>query len=86
MADKTELRLSEVKLGGLGRWISSCNFSPGGIGRAIVRGRERYFNKYINVRKTNVAPVGQFVAMVIIMSYVWRYKGEKHHRLRKHHW
>ena len=45
-------------------------------------GRERYFNKYINVRKTNVAPVGQFVAMVIIMSYVWRYEGESEYSTR----
>ncbi|XP_038064647.1 ATP synthase subunit f, mitochondrial-like [Patiria miniata] len=89
MADKTavaELRLSDVKVGQLPRWLASCNFSPASIGRAIIRGKDRYFNKYVNVRKTGVAPVSHFVFACIFVSYIWRFKGEKHHRLRKHHW
>ncbi|XP_022092482.1 ATP synthase subunit f, mitochondrial-like isoform X1 [Acanthaster planci] len=82
----SELRLSEVKLGQLPRWLASCSFSPFSMWGAVIRGKNRYYHKYVNVRKTGVAPVGQFVAVCIIVSYIWRYKGEKHHRLRKHHW
>ncbi|XP_072168084.1 ATP synthase subunit f, mitochondrial-like [Diadema setosum] len=88
MADKSiaELRLSEVRLGQLPRWLATCSFSPAGIVRALGRGRQRYYNKYVNVVRGNIAPVGQFVALFLILNYTWRYKNEKQHRIRKHHW
>ncbi|WP_411025475.1 hypothetical protein, partial [Salmonella sp. s55004] len=81
-----ELPLKDVKLAQLPRWIASCNFSPGSIFKAMQRGRNRYHTKYVNVVKTGVAPVGQFVALYILVCYIWRYKGEKAHRLSKYHW
>ncbi|XP_063962135.1 ATP synthase subunit f, mitochondrial-like [Lytechinus pictus] len=81
-----ELRLSEVKLGQLPRWLSTCSFTPAGLVRALGRGRTRYYNKYINVVRGNIAPVGQFIATFVVLNYMWRFRVEKEHRLRKHHW
>ncbi|KAJ8037756.1 ATP synthase subunit f, mitochondrial [Holothuria leucospilota] len=88
MADKAvaELPLRDVKLSQLPKWLGSCNFSPVGIFRAVQRGRNRYHAKYINVVKPSFAPVAQFLAVFMLMSYTWRFKGEKHHRLSKYHW
>ena len=40
-AGVAELRLSEVRLGQLPKWLSTCNFTPAGIVRALGRGQQK---------------------------------------------
>ncbi|XP_071965944.1 ATP synthase subunit f, mitochondrial-like isoform X2 [Antedon mediterranea] len=80
-----EIPLREVKLGQLPKWLATCSFTPSGVKNAVVRNFWRYHTKYINVRKANIAPIGQFVALTIGLTYIWRFKKEKHHRIRKYH-
>ncbi|XP_069501679.1 ATP synthase subunit f, mitochondrial [Ambystoma mexicanum] len=89
MADKPvplpQQRLMDVKLGQLPSWLAARNFTPNGIIGALCKGHDRYFNKYINVKKGGIAGVAMFVAGYVVLSYVWEYDHIKHDRWRKYH-
>ncbi|XP_072043776.1 ATP synthase subunit f, mitochondrial-like [Amphiura filiformis] len=82
----TELPLREVKVGQLPKWLASLNYRPSGVMGAFWRGVDRYNAKYVNVIKGNATPVFHICATILVVSYIWRFKQEKHHRHRKHHW
>ncbi|XP_061740958.1 ATP synthase subunit f, mitochondrial isoform X2 [Nerophis ophidion] len=89
MADRpvavAEKRLMEVKLGELGSWLGSRDFTPNGIISAIRRGRDRYYNKYFHVKKGGIGGISMMLAAYVTISYIWEYDHIKHDRWRKYH-
>ncbi|XP_002742023.2 ATP synthase F(0) complex subunit f, mitochondrial-like [Saccoglossus kowalevskii] len=86
MADKLPARLSEVRLGQLPKWITSCSLAPKNVGAAFGRAHSKFVLKYVNVKRGSIAPVGMFIAVYIGVSYFWRYGETKHERNRVYHW
>ncbi|NXO28542.1 ATPK synthase, partial [Cisticola juncidis] len=80
-----DTRLMDVKLGQLGSWLAMRDFTPGGILGAMRRGYERYYNKYINVRKGGLGGISMVLAGYVVLSYMWSYSHVKHDRRRKYH-
>nr|XP_044998654.1 ATP synthase subunit f, mitochondrial isoform X1 [Jaculus jaculus] len=78
-------KLMDVKLGELSSWILTRDFTPKGITGAFQRGYNRYYNKYINVRKGSIAGVNMVLAAYVLFSYCLSYKELKHERRRKYH-
>ncbi|KAF6123161.1 ATP synthase membrane subunit f [Phyllostomus discolor] len=64
----------DVKLGELPSWILMRDFTPKGIGGAFQRGYYRYYNKYVNVKKGNVAGVSMVLAAYVLFNYCRSYK------------
>ncbi|XP_054615939.1 ATP synthase subunit f, mitochondrial [Dunckerocampus dactyliophorus] len=89
MADRpvaiAEKRLMDVKLGELGSWLGARDFTPNGIITAVRRGHDRYFNKYVNVRRGGIGGVAMLLAGYVTLSYIWEYDHIKHDRWRKYH-
>merc|ERR1739838_505585 len=89
MADKpvpiAEMRLMDLKLGQLGPWLGSRDFTPNGIIAALRRGHDRYNNKYINVKKGGIGGVAMLLVGYVALSYFWEYDHIKHDRWRKYH-
>ncbi|CAO2630586.1 ATP synthase subunit f, mitochondrial [Lemmus lemmus] len=69
----------QVKLGELPSWILMRNFTPSGTGY------DRYYNKYINVRKGSISGINMVLAAYVVFSYCISYKELKHERRRKYH-
>nr|XP_001070212.1 ATP synthase subunit f, mitochondrial-like [Rattus norvegicus] len=80
-----EKTLMEVKLGELPSWILMRDFTPNGIAGAFQRGYDRYYNKYINVRKGSISGINMVLAAYVVFSYGISYKELKHERRRKYH-
>ncbi|XP_063042574.1 ATP synthase subunit f, mitochondrial [Engraulis encrasicolus] len=86
MADKpvalAEKRLMDVKLGEFFSWIGTKNLSPIA---AVKSGHDKYYNKYINVKKGGIGGIAMLLTGYIAMSYLWEYDHLKHDRWRKYH-
>ncbi|EDL89605.1 rCG42655, isoform CRA_b [Rattus norvegicus] len=80
-----EKKLMEVKLRELPSWILMRDFTPSGIAGAFRRGYDRYYNKYINVRKGSISGINMVLAAYVVFSYCISYKELKHERRRKYH-
>ncbi|XP_039862055.1 ATP synthase subunit f, mitochondrial isoform X1 [Simochromis diagramma] len=80
-----EKRLMDVKLNELGAWLGGRDFTPNGILSAIRRGHDRYYNKYINVKKGGIGGVAMLLVGYVAISYLWEYDHIKHDRWRKYH-
>ncbi|KAM3864463.1 LOW QUALITY PROTEIN: ATP synthase F(0) complex subunit f, mitochondrial [Diretmus argenteus] len=89
MADRpvaiAEKRLMDVKLGELGSWVGGRDFSPNGILSSIRRGHDRYYNKYINVKRGGIGGIAMLLFGYMAISYTWGYDHLKHDRWRKYH-
>ncbi|KAI1896135.1 hypothetical protein AGOR_G00091690 [Albula goreensis] len=89
MADKpvplADKALMDVKLGELMTWVGTKDLSPNGLIAGVRRGYDRYYNKYINVRKGGIGGIAMVLAGYVVMSYVWEYDHIKHDRWRKYH-
>nr|XP_056722443.1 ATP synthase subunit f, mitochondrial isoform X2 [Euleptes europaea] len=89
MADRLvpvkDLRLLDVKLGQLPAWLASCDYSPAGIVKAYQRGTNRFYNKYINVKKGGIGGIAILLTSYVVISYIWSYDHIKHDRWRKYH-
>ncbi|RMC17620.1 hypothetical protein DUI87_05284 [Hirundo rustica rustica] len=68
-----DMKLMDVKLGQLGSWLAMRDFTPRGILGAMRRGYDRYYNKYINVRKGGLGGISMLLAGYIVLSYAWSY-------------
>uniref|UniRef100_A0A665TMN6 ATP synthase membrane subunit f n=1 Tax=Echeneis naucrates TaxID=173247 RepID=A0A665TMN6_ECHNA len=68
-----EKRLMDVKLGELGSWLGTRDFTPNGLISAVRRGHDRYYNKYINVKKGGIGGIAMLLAGYVVLSYVWEY-------------
>ena len=64
----------EVKLRELPSWILMRDFTPSGIAGAFQRGYDRYYNKYINVRKGSISGISMVLAAYVVFSYCISYK------------
>ncbi|XP_057626855.1 ATP synthase subunit f, mitochondrial-like [Chionomys nivalis] len=80
-----EKKLMEVKLGELPSWILIRIFTSSRIVGAFQRGYDRYYNKYINVRKGSISEINMVLAAYVVFSYCISYKELKHERRRKYH-
>ncbi|EGV99128.1 ATP synthase subunit f, mitochondrial [Cricetulus griseus] len=69
-----EKKLMQVKLGELPNWILMRDFTPSGIVGAFQRGYDRYYNKYINVRKGSISGINMVLAAYVVFSYCISYK------------
>ncbi|MBN3306864.1 ATPK synthase, partial [Amia calva] len=67
----SERRLLEVKLGEFPAWLGSRDFSPSGVLSALRRGHDRYYNKYINVKKGGIGGIAMLLAGYVVVSYIW---------------
>ncbi|XP_048847431.1 ATP synthase subunit f, mitochondrial [Brienomyrus brachyistius] len=89
MADRpvplSEKNLLDVKLSQLPTWAGTRDFTPNGIISAIRRGHDRFFNKYINVKKGGIGGIAMLLTGYVVLSYVWEYDHIKHDRWRKYH-
>ncbi|XP_028843432.1 ATP synthase F(0) complex subunit f, mitochondrial [Denticeps clupeoides] len=89
MADRpvalAEKRLMDVKLGQLPSWLGTRDFTPNGLLSAVRRGHDRYYNKYINVKKGGIGGVAMLLVGYVVLSYTWEYDHIKHDRWRKYH-
>ncbi|XP_030066903.1 ATP synthase F(0) complex subunit f, mitochondrial [Microcaecilia unicolor] len=89
MADKavslSQKRLMDVKLAELPAWIATGDFTPRGILNAYRRGNDRYFNKYMNVKKGGIGGLTMLIAGYVVLSYIADYDHIKHDRWRKYH-
>uniref|UniRef100_A0A8C8SBK6 ATP synthase F(0) complex subunit f, mitochondrial n=1 Tax=Pelusios castaneus TaxID=367368 RepID=A0A8C8SBK6_9SAUR len=89
MADRPvplkDAKLMEVKLGQLPSWIIMRDFTPSGMLMGVRRGYERYYNKYINVKKGGLAGLSMALFGYVVISYIWNYDHLKHERWRKYH-
>ncbi|KAL7379375.1 hypothetical protein ABVT39_026783 [Epinephelus coioides] len=89
MADRPvpviEKRLLDVKLGELGTWLGGRNFTPMGLISAVRRGHDRYYSKYIDVKRGGIGGVAMVLTAYVVLSYVWQYDHIKHDRWRKYH-
>ncbi|XP_052367204.1 ATP synthase subunit f, mitochondrial-like [Oncorhynchus keta] len=89
MADRIvplgEKRLMDVKLGELGSWLGKRDFTPNGVLASIRNGHDRYYNKYINVKKGGIGGVAMLLVGYVALSYLWEYDHLKHDRWRKYH-
>ncbi|KQL61446.1 ATP synthase subunit f, isoform X2 [Amazona aestiva] len=68
-----DMKLLDVKLGQLPSWVAMRDFTPGGILGAIRRGYNRYYNKYIDVRKGGLGGISMVLAGYVLISYIWSY-------------
>uniref|UniRef100_A0A8C9ESZ6 ATP synthase F(0) complex subunit f, mitochondrial n=1 Tax=Pavo cristatus TaxID=9049 RepID=A0A8C9ESZ6_PAVCR len=80
-----DMKLLDVKLGQLSSWLAMRDFTPGGIVGAFRRGYDRYYNKYINVKKGGLGGISMVLAGYVVISYIWSYSHLKHDRRRKYH-
>ncbi|KAG9279937.1 ATP synthase subunit f, mitochondrial [Astyanax mexicanus] len=89
MADRpvplAERRLMDVKLAELPNWLGKRDFTPNGLIRSVRGGYDRYFNKYINVKKGGIGGIAMLLVGYIALSYAWEYDHIKHDRWRKYH-
>ncbi|XP_061455229.1 ATP synthase subunit f, mitochondrial [Rhineura floridana] len=89
MADRPvpikDMRLLDVKVGQLPTWLTTRDYSPTGIVRSCQGGYDRFFKKYIDVRKGGIGGIAMMLTSYVIISYIWNYKHLKHDRWRKYH-
>ncbi|XP_068606290.1 ATP synthase subunit f, mitochondrial [Brachionichthys hirsutus] len=78
-------QLRDVKLSELGTWSAGRDFSPSGIFGAFRRGRDRYYNHYVNVKKGGIGGITIMLVAYVVLSYRWQYEHLKQDRWRKHH-
>lgn len=85
-APLAERYLMDVKLQDLSAWLATRDLSPRGVLGAPGRAWNRYYNRYINVKKGQMAGISMLLLGYCILSYGWRYEHIKEHsRWRKYH-
>eukprot|EP00062_Callorhinchus_milii_P004563 gi/632943069/ref/XP_007886759.1/ PREDICTED: uncharacterized protein C17orf80 homolog [Callorhinchus milii] len=81
----SERHLMHVTLNELPSWLAARDHSPKGLITAVQRGYDRYYNKYINVKRGSFGGVTMLLVGYATLSYIWSYNHIKHHRRRKFH-
>ncbi|KAK1162280.1 hypothetical protein AOXY_G18652 [Acipenser oxyrinchus oxyrinchus] len=80
-----ERRLMEVRLGELLAWLGSRELQPTTRLAAMRRGWQRYYSKYIDVKKGGAGGVAMLLAAYCVLSYNWNYQNLKQDCWRKYH-
>nr|XP_015211864.1 PREDICTED: uncharacterized protein C17orf80 homolog isoform X1 [Lepisosteus oculatus]XP_015211865.1 PREDICTED: uncharacterized protein C17orf80 homolog isoform X1 [Lepisosteus oculatus] len=78
-------RLMEVQLGELPAWLAMGTMTPWVGMAALRRGWQRYYSKYIDVRKGGAGGLTMLLAAYCVLSYSWNYPHLKQQRWRKYH-
>ncbi|XP_066471416.1 mitochondrial nucleoid-associated protein 1 [Tiliqua scincoides] len=84
-APLAERCLMDVKLQDLPAWLATRELSPQGVLGAPCRAWNRYYNRYINVKKGRVSGISMLLLGYCVLSYGWHYDHIKHSRWRKYH-
>ncbi|XP_007904303.1 ATP synthase subunit f, mitochondrial [Callorhinchus milii] len=79
------MKLMDVKLKDLNAWVLSRSKNPIHIFAAICRGHDRFYKKYIDVKKGEIGGVAMPLMAYVVLSYIWNYKHIKQDRWRKYH-
>ncbi|RXN02176.1 ATP synthase subunit f, mitochondrial [Acipenser ruthenus] len=69
-----ERRLMEVRLGELPAWLGSRELQLTTGLAAMRRGWQRYYSKYIDVKKGGAGGVAMLLAAYCVLSYSWNYQ------------
>ncbi|XP_015274440.1 PREDICTED: ATP synthase subunit f, mitochondrial [Gekko japonicus] len=89
MADRPvpvkDLKLLDIKLGQLPGWLASRNYSPMGFVNGYRRGYNRFYSKYIDVKKGGIGGIAMLLTGYVLISYIWNYDHIKHERWRRYH-
>merc|ERR1712168_736122 len=80
---KADTALAQVKLGELGSWLGRRSIA--GIPSAISRGWWRWQHKYVQPKKTGMAPFLQLMVGSMVFFYTINYSKMVHHRNHKYH-
>ncbi|VVC26087.1 Mitochondrial F1-F0 ATP synthase subunit F, predicted [Cinara cedri] len=82
---KPDTPLSQVKLGDLREWISCRNKSPRAIAGVFSRAYWRWSHKYVQPKRTTVAPLIHIIAGSMLFFYTINYGKIIRHRNYKYH-
>ncbi|KAF7243000.1 ATP synthase subunit f, mitochondrial [Varanus komodoensis] len=78
MADRPvpikDKRLLDVKLGQMPAWLATRDYTPNGFLGGIRAGYDRYYKKYINVRKGGIGGIAMPLTAYVVLSYIWSYE------------
>ncbi|XP_063309513.1 uncharacterized protein C17orf80 homolog [Pelobates fuscus] len=77
--------LMDVRLGELSSWIANQHFSIQSLARSAPNAWDRYYNKYINVKRGGVGGLTMMLAGYCVLSYAWNYKHIQQDRRRRFH-
>nr|XP_008102311.1 PREDICTED: uncharacterized protein C17orf80 homolog isoform X1 [Anolis carolinensis]XP_008102312.1 PREDICTED: uncharacterized protein C17orf80 homolog isoform X1 [Anolis carolinensis]XP_008102314.1 PREDICTED: uncharacterized protein C17orf80 homolog isoform X1 [Anolis carolinensis]XP_016846730.1 PREDICTED: uncharacterized protein C17orf80 homolog isoform X1 [Anolis carolinensis] len=77
--------LMDVKLHDLPAWLATRDLSPQGMLGVTCRAWNRYYNKYINVKKGGVGGIAMLLLGYCVLSYAWTSEHIKQSRWRKYH-
>lgn len=83
---KKDTPFGEVQLKDLSSWISRRKITPFTIGGAISRAFWRWQHKYVQPRKTGIAPFFQVVVGSGMVFYLLNFDKMKRERHYEHHW
>ncbi|KAL1117425.1 hypothetical protein AAG570_004751 [Ranatra chinensis] len=71
---KPDTAFGQVKLGDLGKWLMRRNKSPFAVAGAMSRGFWRWQHKYVQPKRTGMAPLMQIAFGFMAVFYVLNYK------------
>ncbi|XP_068118395.1 mitochondrial nucleoid-associated protein 1-like [Hyperolius riggenbachi] len=78
-------RLMDVRIGELSSWVGRQRWSLRSIAELGPRAWDRYYNKYINVKKGGVGGLAMLLAGYCVLSYSWNFHHIRNDRWRKYH-
>ncbi|KAF6201203.1 hypothetical protein GE061_005650 [Apolygus lucorum] len=82
---KPDTPFGQVKLGELGQWLNRRNKSPQAIIGAMSRAWWRWQHKYVQPKRTGIAPLMQVAVGSMAVFYCFNYKRMKAHRRMEYH-
>ncbi|XP_045476554.1 putative ATP synthase subunit f, mitochondrial [Harmonia axyridis] len=82
---KQDIPLAQVKLGELGSWFGRRNKSPQAMASAIGRAYWRWQHKYVQPKRSGIAPFFQVAVGCSIIFYLMNYQRITSHRFYKYH-
>ena len=78
--------LADVKMRDLLQWIGRRNKTPRAFAQLASRTYYRWIKKFVEPRKTGMAPLVQVLVLTSFLSYCVNWKTLRHHKNHKYHW
>ncbi|KAL3272444.1 hypothetical protein HHI36_013924 [Cryptolaemus montrouzieri] len=82
---KQDIPLAQVKLGELGAWLGRREKTPSAVAGAFSRAFWRWQHKYVQPKRSGIAPFFQLVVGSSIVFYIFNYGRLTSHRNYKYH-
>ncbi|XP_074648914.1 putative ATP synthase subunit f, mitochondrial [Tubulanus polymorphus] len=82
---RPDTTLGETKIGELGSWLSRRSYNPQTMLQAVNRNYWKWAQKWVLVKKTNLAPFIQMGMIVSFGYYFYQYRSHTNHRHAKYH-